>query len=65
MNSTKKRRIYAFIDSKNLNLGVRNNVIKKGKIIIFPMYHPSYITNYSGYKEKDYEKDFKRLGELI
>jgi len=33
MNSTKKRRIYAFIDSKNLNLGVRNNVIKKGKII--------------------------------
>ena len=40
-------------------------MIKKGKIIIFPMYHPSYITNYSGYKEKDYEKDFKRLGELI
>jgi uncharacterized LabA/DUF88 family protein len=28
-----KEKIYAFIDSQNLNLGLRNNIIKKRKII--------------------------------
>ncbi len=40
-------------------------IIKKDELIIFPMYHPSYITNYPGYKKVNYEKDFKVLKTLI
>jgi uncharacterized LabA/DUF88 family protein len=29
----KKEKIYAFIDSQNLNLGIKNDVIRKGKVV--------------------------------
>lgn len=29
----KKEKVYAFIDSQNLNLGIKNNVKRKGKVV--------------------------------